>query len=175
MIDPVVSVSLRCLLALLFASAAWHKWADSRRFASIVEAYRIAPATFARLLGRVVPAVEAAIAFGLLLPLYRWGAIAAAGLLVAFNVAIAVNLARGRRDIDCGCFAERASVPLGITPIVRNTLLIGAAAVVCLPLEARTIVWVDAFSIVACVTAGTFVWASSWRLLHLRHVVRGAA
>ena len=55
-------------------------------------------------------------------------AIASMTLLAIYTGAIASNLARGRREIDCGCFASSARVPLSPWLIARNLILIAAAA-----------------------------------------------
>lgn len=164
MIDPVVSVSLRCLLAVLFAIAAWHKASDPRRFTSTLDAYRLLPSWLSGAAARVLPVAEVAVAVSLLLPVYRWAALGAVALLVLYSVAITINLARGRPEIDCGCFGPAARVPLSGALIARNALLIGAAAIVSLPVGARPLVWVDAFSVIVVVAVTTLLWISFWRL-----------
>ncbi len=164
MIDPVVSVSLRCVLALLFAVAAWHKVSDHPRFASTLEAYRLLPTWLVKGVAKGLPIVEIAIAISFLLPVYRLAAIGGAVLLVVYSVAIAINLARGRRDIDCGCFGPAARVPLSETLLARNAILIAAATAVSAPVGARPLVWVDAFTVVAVVTVTTLIGGSLRRL-----------
>lgn len=173
MIDPVVSVSLRCLLALLFAAAAWHKVSDPPRFESTLEAYRLLPSRLAKVVTKVLPVAEIAVSLSLLLPVYHWAALGAVALLVLYSVAITVNLARGRREIDCGCFGPAARVPLSGVLIVRNTMLIAAAALVLLPVRARPLVWIDAFTLVAAVAAASFVWIAFWRLNGAAGIQRG--
>ncbi|MDH3199826.1 MAG: hypothetical protein OEM15_02930 [Myxococcales bacterium] len=164
MIDPVVSVSLRCVLALLFATAAWHKVSNRDRFASTLEAYRLLPTWLGKGVARGLPVLEIAIAVSLLLPLYRPAALGAAVLLVLYSVAIAINLARGRRDIDCGCFGRAARVPLSETLLLRNAVFIAAAAAVHLPVGARPLLWMDGFTAVAVLTVTTLLWGSLRRL-----------
>ena len=164
MIDPVVSVSLRCLLAVLFATAAWHKASDLRRFAATLEAYRLLPPWLGGAAARALPVAEVAVAVSLLLPLYRWAALGAVAMLVLYSVAIAINLARGRSEIDCGCFGPAAGVPLSGALIVRNGALIAAAAAISLPLSVRPLVWMDAFTVVVLVAAAVLLWSSFWRL-----------
>ena len=173
MIDPVVSVSLRCLLAVLFATAAWHKASDSRRFTATLDAYRLLPSWLGEAVARALPVAEVAVTVSLLLPLYRWAALGAVALLVLYSVAIAINLARGRREIDCGCFGPAAGVPLSGALVARNVLLIGAATLVSLPVGPRPLVWVDAFSIVVAVMVTTLLWISFWRLSETARLPRG--
>lgn len=92
------------LLALLLARAAWHKHRDSARFVAALRGYRLLPAAMVPVVAWGVPLMEAVIALAISLPATRIaGAWAAAALLSLFAVAVAVNLLRGRRHIDCGC------------------------------------------------------------------------
>jgi hypothetical protein len=173
MIDPVVSVSLRCLLAVLFATAAWHKASDSRRFTATLDAYRLLPPWLGGAAARALPVAEVVVAISLLLPLYRWAALGAVAMLILYSVAIAINLARGRREIDCGCFGPAAGVPLSGGLVARNVLLIGASALVALPVSTRLLVWVDAFSIIVAVAVTALLWISFWRLSETARLQRG--
>src|SRR5262249_56730814 len=79
-------------------------------------------------LGTVLPFLELAIAVALLpTGTARWAAAAAFVLLVAFSVAIAVNLARGRRP-ECNCFGAVHSAPIGAATLARNAALALVAA-----------------------------------------------
>jgi thiol-disulfide isomerase/thioredoxin len=55
-----------------------------------------------------------------------WGAAASLALLMLFTVAIAVNLARGRRPA-CHCFGQLHSSPIGPGTVVRNVVLAAIA------------------------------------------------
>lgn len=167
MIDPVISVSLRCLLAALFATAAWHKASDLPRFRSTLLAYRLLPTSFGRATAGLIPGVELAVAVGLLLPAYRGAAYTGAALLTTYTAAIAVNLLRGRRDIDCGCFGPAATTRLGGGLLIRNGILIASALVVVIPLHERALVWVDVLTVGFVVTVTILLWVSFWRLRQL--------
>lgn len=126
--DPVVILAVHAAFALLFAAAARHKLRDRAAFAATLAAYRVLPAAATGAAGAGVAAVEAAIAVAWLLP--GAGRIAAAGtiaLLVAYGAAIALNLARGRRTIDCGCGIGGAPQPISAWLVARNACLAGAA------------------------------------------------
>lgn len=79
-----------------------------------------------------LPAIEGAVAAGLLLP---WTAgVAGAGaalLLAAFTAAIVRLLARGEHP-NCSCFGAASSAPIGPATLVRNGLLLALAALVVL-------------------------------------------
>jgi peroxiredoxin len=74
-----------------------------------------------------LPLVELMIAF-LLIPrsLAWWGAAGTLVLLSLFTIAIAVNLARGRKP-PCQCFGQLHSAPIGWSTVARNVAL-GAIA-----------------------------------------------
>lgn len=153
-LDPVLGLALRVALALLLLGSARHKLRDFARFRSAVSNYRILPE-------RCVPAAAALLAaaevgVGISLPASGLGAaaaLAAAGLLALYSAAIAVNLARGRREIDCGCAGPGARRPLSSALLLRNAVLILSAALCALPVSGRALVWIDAFTVAAAVAA----------------------
>jgi Methylamine utilisation protein MauE len=117
--------------ALLFARAAVFKLRDVEAFADTLAAYRILPIDLVEPVARILPALEAACALALLAPWTRSaGEFAAAGLLTVFALAMAVNLMRGRRDIDCGCGDPSRRQPLAWSLVTRN-LTFAAALVAC--------------------------------------------
>jgi hypothetical protein len=166
MLDPALELLLRGALALLFAATALHKARDPEGFRASVEGYALLPE---RLCGGVAGALtggEAALAAALLLPAslgVRGPAlVAAAALLGLYAAAIAVNLARGRRDIDCGCAGPAARQPLSGWLVARNALL-AALALACLRGAAlRPLVWVDAVT----VSGGIALLAATWSAAH---------
>src|SRR5262249_26793938 len=101
--DPVVDIALRPSLALLFPAAALDKVRDLRRFRATVAAYRLVPVALADPLAVAVVGVEVAVATALVFPHARDAGLAgAACLLVLYAGAVGVNVARGRRDLECG-------------------------------------------------------------------------
>ena len=114
-LDPVVLVAAQALLAVVFGLSAAGKLRAWDAFVGIVENYRILPHIVVRPVARTLPLAELAVAVGVLFAgTRRYAAIAAIVLLAVFTIAITVNLARGRRHIDCGCF--------GFGPSSRQTL-----------------------------------------------------
>ncbi|RLB44820.1 MAG: methylamine utilization protein MauE [Deltaproteobacteria bacterium] len=165
MIDPVIELSLCFALVLLFAAAAWHKVSDRMRFGAVVRAYNLLPSWLVAPATRLLPLLEASIAIGLLYPpTRRAAALAGVPLLVLYTTAISVNLARGRREIDCGCFAASARVPLSNWLVVRNAVLIGAACLLLMPVRARTLVWIDGLTVVTTLITLSLLWAAGQRL-----------
>ena len=162
MIDPVWSLALRAGLALLLASAAVAKLRDLRGFVAAVAGYRLLPAALA------APAAAGFVAGELLLAVCLWltplraaSALGAALLLSLYGIAIAINLARGRRDIDCGCGGPLAKQSLSEALVLRNALLAGAALAAALPVAPRALGWLDLWTLAAAVTSMAILYAAS--------------
>ncbi|MEZ5557487.1 MAG: MauE/DoxX family redox-associated membrane protein [Pseudomonadales bacterium] len=111
-------------LAAVFALGAWHKVRGYPRFVASLEAYRLFPQALTRLVAPVVVFTECAAA-GLSLTGWGPGSLLGFVLLGLYTGAIALNLARGRSDIDCGC--GEAATPLSGWLLGRNGVLMGLA------------------------------------------------
>ncbi len=128
--DPVTLTAGAVLLVFVFVTAALHKLREPEVFGSALAAYGLVPPQWQPLLARALPVLEGCTA--LLLALLPFGAANAAGfalsatLLAGYGAAMAVNLLRGRRTLDCGCGGapQRIGWPL----VVRNLLLAALAA-----------------------------------------------
>jgi len=59
---------------------------------------------------------------------------------------MAVNLARGRSYIDCGCAGPGRRQPLRPRLVARNLVLVGVALLAAGPVSSRAWVWMDAFT-----------------------------
>jgi thiol-disulfide isomerase/thioredoxin len=144
-----VMLGLRVLLAAVFAVAAAGKLADRPGTRAAAESFG-APRGLSRALAAALPLAELSAAGLLLMPsTTRAGALVALALLVVFSVAIAVNLALGRRP-DCHCFGQVHSEPVGAATLVRNAALIAVAACVLIIGWSRpgpsAVAWVDALA-----------------------------
>ena len=165
MIDPAVGALLAGAFALLFASAAFHKLLDARRFAAAFHAYDLVPPELTWL-ARFVPVLELAIAGALLTAGSRnGGAAAGAALLLAYASAIGVNLGRGRRDLDCGCGGPGESRPIGRWMVWRNLLLAALLAALLLPQAPRPLTGADALTIGAGTAVAALLYMSLDALL----------
>ena len=101
----------------------------------------------------------------MLMPIGRNFALAGSALvLVLYAGAIAVNLVRGRRFIDCGCSGFAGQQPLGVWLVVRNLLLALMAYIATLPVQGRVLVWFDAVAVSAAVCVSAFLYAAINRL-----------
>jgi len=153
-VDPAVHAWLCASLGLLLAFAAAHKLRAPRAFAAQLAEYRLVPDAASLPLGLVLGASELALALALCAPvLSRPAALGAALLLALYAGAIAIDLARGLDDFDCGC--GLAPRPLGPGLVARNGLLVAGALVAALPVSPRALGAVDALSI----AAGTLCFA----------------
>jgi hypothetical protein len=164
--DPVVDLVLRVSLALLFATAAWHKLRAPRSFAATLGEYRLLPVSLAPVAAALVVAAELA-TVAALVAASRIGLAFAAGLLLVYAAAVAVNLLRGRRHIDCGCAGPSARQRIGGWLVARNLVLAATALAGLAPVAPRALVWVDAFTVVAATIALAACRAAADRLLAL--------
>lgn len=147
-VDPALQGALRLALASLLSLAAVHKLRDREGFRGALRGYALLPERAIRPVGLALPGLEGAAAAALLLPpAARGGAALALALLGLYTAAISINLARGRRDIDCGCGGPAARRGLGADLLCRNALLLVVAAVCGAETAPRPLVWVDAITI----------------------------
>ena len=138
---------LRIILAATFAMASLHKFRDMDQFREILISYRLPLGPAAPVLANAIPVFELIVAISLIvIPGYISGA-AALCLLLAYSSAIALNLQRGRTDLDCGCSGPAHRQPIGLGLLLRNALLAAMAALTMLPTSARMQVWLDAIPI----------------------------
>src|SRR5262245_9053555 len=166
-IDPVVVTTLRAALALLLGAAALHKLRDRASFAAVLAEYRVLPAPLLHSGVWGVPALEGGIALALLLP-GPSGPAAAALLFAVYGAAIALNLARGRRELECGCLGPSLRQPISGALVARNAALVSAALVCLLPAAPRALVWLDAATITAATACLALFWHGAHRVLALR-------
>jgi len=154
-LDPALSLALRGGLALLLAAAAWHKLRDLTAFRAALAGYQLVPERALRVAACVLIAAELATASALVLSSRAAGA--AVTLLALYTGAVALNLARGRREIDCGCFGPAARQPLSFALVVRNLGLIALGLVCALPVAARALVLLDGLTIAAGIALGALL------------------
>lgn len=160
-IDPAVRLVLRAALALLFIWAATHKLRGVTAFRAALADYALLPRRWLAPAAALLIAAELSVAAGLWL---RGAGIAAAaaaaGLLTIYTGAIAVNLRRGRRDIDCGCAGVAGQQPLSAALVVRNLVLAVVALLCMLPTAPRDLTWVDGLTIGAGVGTLALLYAA---------------
>ncbi|HLS55076.1 MAG TPA: MauE/DoxX family redox-associated membrane protein [Zeimonas sp.] len=165
-VDPVLGHASAAALALVFIVGAWHKLADLDTFRLAVERYRLLAPSAARGAALALPMAEALAGLMLLLPASRTaGAALAAVVLGLVSTAVAVNLLRGHRDIDCGCGTPGTGQRLSWALVARNAALLAACVVAAAPEQARELVWLDAFTAVFAALALWTLYAAANELL----------
>ena len=128
-IDPSVALACRLLGALVFAAAVAGKVAHRHELAGVVANYRLVPDALAAVAAWMIVGLEILVVVSLAGGLYlEAGASLAIALLWVFALAMGINLARGRREIDCGCFQSGLRQRLSWGLIGRNLVLSGALA-----------------------------------------------
>ncbi|WP_433766472.1 MauE/DoxX family redox-associated membrane protein [Pseudomonas putida] len=160
--DPIFIIASAIAIAVLLASAATHKVRAPARFRKQLGDYQLLPDALVRPVARLVPLLELAIAFALLVPVSRhWAALSAASLLALYAAAIGINLWRGRRDIDCGCAGPDQAQPLRPVLLLRNSVLVGLALVASLAPVARDMNAFDAFVTLASAAVALLIYAAA--------------
>lgn len=126
--NTTVALASRFFIALVFAHAFVSKWPHRQELTGVIVALRILPAALAPPMAWVVLLLEGAIVVTLVTGLAALqGAVLAATLLCTFALAMAVNLWRGRRDIECGCFRDNLRQHLTWGLVARNLVFAGIA------------------------------------------------
>lgn len=162
MIDPIISTSAALALSVIFASAASHKLKHPSWFRKQVREYELISESMVGLAARALPIIELATAAGLLWGASRPYAGAVALLLVSvYALAIAINLIRGRKDIDCGCSGPAMRQPLQPGLVVRNLGLAVLACATLLPILSRPLSLHDTFIMIAAGTVITLLYITA--------------
>lgn len=146
MLDPAIALTGRVLGALVFATAVAGKVRHRHELAGVVANYRLLPERLAAGAGWIIVGLEALAVLSLVSGVrLAAGAALAIALLCGFALAIGINLARGRREIDCGCFQSGLRQTLSAALVARNLVL----AVILTPVLAGTptgataLQWID--------------------------------
>jgi peroxiredoxin len=146
---------VRYALAGVFTLSALAKVGDLPGSRRALEDFGVAEG-LAKPLAPLLPIVELGTA-GLLLPAAtaRWGAFAALFLLLVFSVAIAINLAHGKKP-DCHCFGQIHTAPIGWQTLARNGLLAALAGLVLSAGDHQP----SPGSLLGIASAGTVTWVA---------------
>ncbi len=164
--DPAVRLSLAWGLATVFAIGLWHKVQAPAAFLATLRQYRVLPAPLHAPAAILVVLMEAILVLALLVAAQRtivgWAAVAVLGL---YSVAIAINLVRGRRDIDCGCSGPALRQTLSGALLWRNGALMGLAGALCLEGQARELYWLDVCVALAFAASVLLLYTASNQLI----------
>lgn len=118
----ILSLSIRLILATLFAVAAVPKLISPFSFAEDVAAYGLFPGWIVPLIAVVVPICEFLMAVGLLSPkMLSLSCLALTCLTLAYTALISWSLATGL-EIPCGCFPWESRV--SSASLARNAIIL---------------------------------------------------
>ena len=165
MLDPAFGYLILLGIALLFALAGSHKLRSLAAFSEVFTAYGVLPGGWARRTAWLIPCVELAAAAALLWePSRRCALIAAIVLLVAYASVMAFTLARGRRELDCGCGAPGRRRSIATWMVWRNGALALLAGIAALPWSPRTLDAADLLTVVGGLAAIIMLYMAVDRL-----------
>jgi uncharacterized membrane protein YphA (DoxX/SURF4 family)/peroxiredoxin len=154
----LVALAARVLLAIVFATAGVAKLADPDGTRRAFGDFGV-PNRYVRPVALLLPLAELGIAVAVLItPAARWGAIAAAALLLVFVAGIARAMARGQAP-ECHCFGQISSSPAGPRTLIRNAVLLVPAVFVAAYGPGENVAW----------------WASDRTAAEITGVAAGAA
>ena len=129
-IDAGLVLASRIFTLTIFARALISKARHRQEFIGVVAAYRLLPQPFVRMTAWMVLILEGIVVLGLLTGhALFWISCLATALLCLFALAMAVNVARGRTEIDCGCFRDTLRQRISYGSVLRNLLLAVVAIV----------------------------------------------
>lgn len=110
-------------VGLVFLGAAQAKLRHTDLLGGVIANYRLLPAVLVAPVAAVLPWLEFVVGLGLMIGGAWLFAPVAIGLLVIFAAAMGINIARGRREIDCGCGRSDLRQPLSWLLVGRNLAL----------------------------------------------------
>ncbi len=166
--DPTFRWTASLVLAGIWVTAAAGKLANREAFRGVLHNYRLLPRSLERPAAATLPLVELGTALALLWPPARpSGALASILLLLLFAAAMGINLRRGRREIDCGCFIGVLRQRIGWWLVIRNLALALLAASLLAPAGGREPVWLDPVTVFAASGALLLTYFAVNRVLEL--------
>jgi hypothetical protein len=167
LLDPAIGYLILTSGALLFASASIHKLRDLSRFTAIFGAYRILPEPLGRRVTGLIPLTELGVAITLLWPPAGRPAavVPAIVVLVVYAGGMGINIARGKRDLDCGCAMGQGRRPIATWMVCRNLCLAAALGIAGLPWSSRPLNGIDLVTVAGGLIVGATLYAAVDRLL----------
>ena len=144
-LDPVLVHAAAGTMACIFLLGAIAKLVDVPLFTALMENYGLLPRWLLKPVAWLLPMLEG-LAGVLLLPTATRlaGASLALALLAIVSGAVAINLVRGQRRIDCGCGGDSLELSEGL--LARNAILGLLLLVAMQTPSARPTVWLDVVS-----------------------------
>ena len=173
MIDPLISEAIALGLAALLLYAAWHKAAFHEGFSAALDDYQLLPHAIVGPAAWLLAGCEALLGLGWLIgSVQPHVALATAGLMTIYALAVAINLWRGRVHIDCGCgFGTDRSTLLSWWLVLRNVVFAGLALIAGLPTTSRDLGMYDWITLVLVLAGSVLAFAAASQLASNRAVI----
>jgi hypothetical protein len=118
----ILAVAGRTCVGLVFLLAATQKAQHWKILFGVIANYRLLPRVLVAPVAALLPPLEMTAAI-LLLSAQPWAEFGAIALLMLFAAAMAINIVRGRADIDCGCGQSFLKQTLSWPLVARNAVL----------------------------------------------------
>lgn len=134
LIPASIIVAAHIAIALMLLVAGIGKLRRRNDWEGALSAYRLLPDMLVGPVAVALPVIELVVAAGLVAGLVP-AMLAGTALMLLFAAAMAINLLRGRRDLDCGCDPSAKPKPIGWMLVLRNLALAAllAAGLLTLP------------------------------------------
>ena len=174
MLDPVISTILSIGFGLMLLLAAVHKLSAPGRFRAILAEYRVLPSALVAPVALLLPILEVALGLAWLFSsMPAW--MPTIALLTLYTLGITTNLLRGRVHISCGCgFGKSTGSDDALHPglVVRNFMLMFAAAGAALPVSTRAVGTLDYVTLIAALLVVMLVFAAANQLVRNAAAIR---
>jgi len=165
-LDPILILAANYCVALLFLSAAYGKVTNFAVFRATLAEYELLPESLSTGAAAIFVVAELSIGAAALLPATAQPAMyAAAALLALYALAIGINLARGRRDIDCGCTGPATRQLLSGWLLLRNGALVALALVGAATSSGRVVAAADWVVVGLALTGAVALYAAINQLM----------
>jgi uncharacterized membrane protein YphA (DoxX/SURF4 family) len=125
-------------IGLIFVTAGAQKLRHRAVLPGVIAHYRILPEAAVGPVAALLPVLEIGTGVALVAGIVPLAAVAGIVLLLLFTGAMAVNIARGRSHIDCGCGDATLRQSLSPALVMRNLLLAGLLLPRLLPAEPQS-------------------------------------
>ncbi len=116
----IAGLAASVFVGLIFLVAGIDKLRHRALLPGVIANYRLLPPALVAPAALLLPPVELVVATGLLSGNRLAAPVAAIALLLVFAAAMAINIRRGRRNIDCGCGHAALRQSLGWGLVARN-------------------------------------------------------
>jgi len=166
-LDPVIGEVICGSFAVLFAAACLHKVRGLPAFTATLRRYRVLPESLISPAALLLVVLEGITAVGLLLDSVReWASVLGAALLALYGGAMGLNLLRGRRHLDCGCFGPGNGGTVSTWLVWRNALMaLTLASAAGIRWSSRPMGWLDVGTALAAVFVVALLYVAANGLL----------